>query len=242
MSTDRPDTTESPYTVDAGHVQVELSFVDYTFDKRNDDNATSHTVSVAPVLVKIGLLNSVDLQLGVDPYTTSRVTDRATDTTETLDGFGDTVVRLKINLLGNDSGDVAFALMPVVKFPTASDELGNDDLEYGLIAPLTLVLGNDWSLALMGEIDVVRDPDDTRYVVDFLHTASVARPLFGEVGAFLEYAGFANLNGAEDYRAYLNSGVTYALTSDVQLDAGVRLGLTRAADDLGVFAGISLRF
>lgn len=30
MSTDRPDATESPYTVDAGHFQAELSFFDFS--------------------------------------------------------------------------------------------------------------------------------------------------------------------------------------------------------------------
>lgn len=29
MSTDRPDTTESPYTVDAGHFQFELDLAEY---------------------------------------------------------------------------------------------------------------------------------------------------------------------------------------------------------------------
>ncbi|MFN9973748.1 MAG: transporter, partial [Phycisphaerae bacterium] len=30
VDTDRPDTTESPHTVDAGHFQIEFSFVDYS--------------------------------------------------------------------------------------------------------------------------------------------------------------------------------------------------------------------
>ena len=33
MSTDRPDQTESPYTVDAGHFQMEMDFVKATFDR-----------------------------------------------------------------------------------------------------------------------------------------------------------------------------------------------------------------
>ena len=33
MSTDRPDTTESAYTVDAGHYQIEMSFFDYGRDR-----------------------------------------------------------------------------------------------------------------------------------------------------------------------------------------------------------------
>src|SRR4051812_24541556 len=32
LNTDRPDVTESPFTVDAGHFQTELSFVEYTYD------------------------------------------------------------------------------------------------------------------------------------------------------------------------------------------------------------------
>jgi hypothetical protein len=242
MSTDRPDTTESPYTVDAGHFQVELSFVDYTLDKRNGEGETTHALSVAPVLFKAGLLNNVDVQFGLEPYTLVRVKDRAADDSDSFSGFGDTLIRLKVNLLGNDSGDVAFALMPYVKLPTASDELGNDDVEYGLIAPLALALPGEFSLSLMGELDIVRDPDDERYTLDLVHTVSIGHALIGELNGYIEYAGFANLNGADDYRGYLDAGVTYALNQDVQLDAGVRLGLTRAADDLGVFAGVSFRF
>ena len=60
LSADRPDTTESAYTVDAGHAQIELSFVDYTYDHRNDAGQTVHSVAVAPLLLKLGLLNNVD--------------------------------------------------------------------------------------------------------------------------------------------------------------------------------------
>jgi len=32
MTTDRPDVTQSPYTIDAGHLQIELSLIEYTRD------------------------------------------------------------------------------------------------------------------------------------------------------------------------------------------------------------------
>jgi hypothetical protein len=242
MSTDRPDMTESPYTVDAGHVQVELSFADWTYDHRNADEQTVRTLAVAPMLLKVGLLNDVDLQVGLDPYTRQRTTDRATDTSETSDGFGDTAVRLKVNLWGNDAGEAALALMPFVKLPTAPDDLGNGEVEGGLIVPFAIALPNEFALGLMGEVDINRSAANDRYVVDFVHTATLGRPLVGELGAFIEYAGFLNLNGDEDYRGYFNTGLTYALTPDVQFDAGARVGLTEAADDFGVFAGVSLRY
>lgn len=246
LSTDRPDTTESPYTVDAGHVQVELSFVDYTTDRNNDEPDTRESLAVAPMLLKIGLLNNADLQIGVDPYLWERSEDRPTGASNSVDGFGDILLRLKVNLWGNDAasdaGDTAFAVMPFITFPTAGDELGSGNIEGGVILPLAVALPGEFSLGVMAEIDFIRSAADDRHVVDFVHTMTLARPLLGELAGYIEYAGFMNFNGDEDYRGFFDTGLTYALTADVQLDAGIRVGLTEAADDFGVFVGLSLRF
>jgi hypothetical protein len=126
MSTDRPDTTESPYTVDAGHVQIESSFVDYTRDGGGDFEGWS----VLPTNLKIGLTNNMDLQLAFEPYVREEFEG------EDVDGFGATQLRLKINLWGNDGGDTAFAIMPFVQFPTSDDDFGvTDHIEGGVIFP-----------------------------------------------------------------------------------------------------------
>lgn len=242
MSTDRPDTTESPYTVDAGRFQVELSFADFTYDRHSDDAQTVRSIAIAPVLLKAGLLHNVDIQLGIDPYTHERSTDRATDSTDTTEGFGDTVVRLKVNLWGNDGGDTAMAIMPFITFPTASDDSGNSDIEGGLIFPFAVSLPNDFSLGLMAELDFNRSANEDRHVIEFVHTITLGHPLMGELSGYIEYAGFASLSGEDDYRGYLDTGLTYALSPDMVLDAGVRIGLTQAADDAGIFAGMSFRF
>jgi hypothetical protein len=36
--------------------------------------------------------------------------------------------------------------------------------------------------------------------------------------------------------------VTYAVTDDIQLDAGVNIGVTRSAEDINPFLGVSWRF
>src|SRR5215208_5769920 len=38
LSTDRPDKTESPYTVDAGHVQIEMDLASYSYDRHNPEH------------------------------------------------------------------------------------------------------------------------------------------------------------------------------------------------------------
>src|SRR5262245_65062609 len=52
MDTDRPDTTESPHTVDAGHVQAELSFADVTTD--SESGTPNRSWQVAPLLLRVG--------------------------------------------------------------------------------------------------------------------------------------------------------------------------------------------
>jgi hypothetical protein len=113
----------------------------------------------------------------------------------------------------------------------------------GLIFPLTVRLPEDFSLTMMAELDVNHsDSQGGREVLDLLHSASLSHNLLGPVDGYVEYAAFANFNRDHHYAGYLDFGLLLAISKDVQLDGGMRVGLTQAADDLGVFAGLSLRY
>ncbi len=230
MSADRPDFTESPYTVDAGAVQIELSFIDYA--KRGDDEAWT----VAPANVKLGLLNDVDLQLVFDPYI------NADDGMETREGFGDIQLRLKMNLWGNDGGDTAFAFMPFIRIPTASDDLGSDHVEGGLIFPFATDLAEGVGLGLMFETDFVYDEMDDGYDTEFIGTGVLGFDVTDELGLYVEGIGIASTDADVDFRGILGVGATYGLTENMVLDAGTNIGLTGDADDVSVFTGITVRF
>ncbi len=242
MSTDRPDTTESPYTVDAGHIQLELSFADYWSDNGSGDSPSSHGFAAAPMLIKVGLFNDVDLQLGFDPYTRETTDDALGQGSNTIDGFGDIVARLKVNLWGNDGGTTAFAIMPFIEFPTASGDAGTGSVAGGLIAVLGVELPYEFSSAFMVEFDFNTNEIDRPYFDDLVLTATVGRTIVGDLDGYLEYAGFIDLDGDGGYEDYFDAGLTYGLSPDIQLDWGVRIGLAEAAVDLGIFAGISVRF
>ncbi len=68
LSPDRPDKTESPYTLDAGHFMLEMDFANYTHDQ--SDGTTTKAWNVAPFNIKAGLFNHVDLQFVFDDYLT----------------------------------------------------------------------------------------------------------------------------------------------------------------------------
>ena len=46
LSPDRPDKTESPYTLDAGHFMLEMDFANFTYDK--SDGTTTKAWNIAP--------------------------------------------------------------------------------------------------------------------------------------------------------------------------------------------------
>jgi hypothetical protein len=239
MSTDRPDTTESPYTVDAGHFQVELSLVDYAHN--DDEGVHSEALGVLPSNIKAGLLNNVDIQFVFTPY--ERVRTKSAGATDIAEGFSDdSQIRLKINLWGNDSGDTAFALMPFIKFPTGSKDLSNDHVEGGLIVPLAISLPNEFSLGLMAEVDVVYNESSDDYGIDFVHTATVSHSIVGNLSGYVEYIGIAPHDTGATYQAIASGGLTYALTDNWIVDCGATVGLSDGADDFTLFVGTSFRY
>jgi len=244
MSTDRPDKTESAYTVDAGHFQMEMDLVSYLYDRYNSDHANRRVeaFAVAPVNLKVGLLNQVDFQLILQTWNHVRTRDRDAGTTTAQQGFGDTLMRLKWNLWGNDGGDTALALMPYLKLPTSQDDLGNDSVEGGFIVPLAISLPGGWGMGLMTQVDIVRDGDDSGYHSEFVNTITLSHAIVGDLGGYVEFFSAVSTERGAGWVGTVDLGLTYALTEDIQLDAGINIGVTRAADDLNPFVGLSWRF
>jgi len=231
LSADRPDTTESPYTVDAGVVQLEMSFFDYA------KNGGEDVWTIAPFNLKLGLTHTMDLQLVLDPYVSVDREGASDD-----DGLGDTQIRLKINLWGNDREGDALAFMPYIKLPTAADDIGNDKVEGGLIFPYATDLAEGVGLGLMFETDFVYDEQDDAYDTEFVFTGVLGFEVTEEIGWFAELIGVLTTDADAENRALFGTGLTCALREDVVLDAGVNIGLTGDADDVNVFSGITVRF
>jgi hypothetical protein len=244
MSTDRPDKTESPYTVDAGHFQLEMDLVNYGYDRHNvlRDHSVSDVLAIAPFNFKVGLCNNVDLQFVVPTYNIARVRDRRTRERNTENGFGDFVLRSKVNLWGNDGGDTAFGLMPYVKFPTASRNLGNEAYEGGLIAPLAVALPAGWGMGVMTQVDINEDGDGSGHHPEFINSITFAHDIVGDLSGYVEFFSVVSTDDDADWIGTVDVGLTYGLTENIQLDAGINIGVTRSADDWNPFIGISWRF
>ena len=244
MSTDRPDKTESPFTVDAGHFQVEADILSYAYDRHNTDfsNTRVESVSIAPVNLKAGLCNNVDFQLVIETYTSVRAHDVSSGAVQKNRGFGDIIPRVKWNIWGNDGGATALALMPFVKVPTNQDDLGNNSVEGGVIIPFAAQLPYDWGIGLMTEFDFNRDSVRSGHHAEFIHSITFSHEIVDNLAGYVEFFSLVSAETGSDWVGTVDIGITYALSEDIQLDGGVNIGVTRSADDINPFLGISWRF
>ena len=76
-------------------------------------------------------------------------------------------------------------------------------------------------------------------------TAAVGHDFTDRLGGYVEYVGvWAPADDSDDhYHPFFSAGLTYALSDDVQLDAGFVVPLEGDVDDAWrVFTGVSIRF
>lgn len=244
LATDRPDVTESPNTVDAGHVQLEMDIVNYTRDRAMTGEAgpaTTSRVGFAPVMLKLGLRHNVDVHVFVEAYGTQ--TQRMPSLGRTLHwrGVGDLGLRVKVNLWGNDGGTTALAAMPYVAL-SRTETPGPRQLAAGLVFPFGAELGGGFEFGAMAQFDVQRLGQGEPYDLSSLFTATVGRTITGGFGAFVELVGTNSLTSRQPYVALANGGVSLQVSRDLKFDGGMAVGLSGAADDLRPFLGLSARY
>ncbi len=235
MTTDRPDATESPFTIEPGHVQLEMDVFSYARDRVSGD--LTEEWEAAPFNVRVGLTPNFEAGIFVAPF--RRVTERpAGGPRSHLSGAGDTTLRAKLNLGGNDGGNFAWGLMADLKLPTARRGLGNRKFEGALTLPVAFELGGGWGGAAMTAVELTYT-DAARYRPTWINTVTVGRDLTEKIGGFLELTSAA---GDGPHVATFNCGLTRSLSANAQLDCGVNVGLSRSAPDVLWFAGLARRF
>ena len=242
LSTDRPDQTESPYTVDAGHFQVEMDLVNAVLDHDLSSGGDLRTTGWGTSLnLKAGLSNNVDIQFVLDPFVSSRLEDRAAHATDRASGFGDIQTRVKINLWGNDGGATALCLMPFVKWPLASSRLRNGRTEGGVIVPLAVGLPRGWASTVMTELDLVSN-GGSGYDTEFVNSITFSHDIAGRLSGYVEYFSVVSRAPNTEWQGQADVGFTASMSDNAALDFGCNFGATGSAPDFSPFVGVSLRY
>ena len=240
MITDRPDQTESSYTVDAGHIQFEVDFFNYTHDR--DDGVITESLVAPSINFKVGLLNNMDVQFVLDAYVHERINEPGPGPAQTAQGIGDFQTRLKLNLWGNDGGVTALAMMPFVKWPTAHSSVGNGAYEGGVIFPFSINTSDRFGFVVMTEFDILQNEANDNYHGDFINSVTFGGDITEHIGGYVEFFTVVSTEQDSEWQGQFDFGITYSFNEGARLDLGVNIGLTDSAPDWQPFFGGSFRF
>jgi hypothetical protein len=106
-----------------------------------------------------------------------------------------------------------------------------------VILPVSFELPAGWSLSAMTEWDLVRNRTDSGYDHLWVNSASFSHAIAGPVEGFLELV--SQVGGPPIVT--FNGGLTWGVGDNLQFDIGANFALTRAADDMLLFAGFAWR-
>jgi hypothetical protein len=243
MTTDRPDITEVPFTVDAGHIQIESTVFGYARARADLQGAESDIYELAYTNVRLGLTNDVELSVIWQPY---GLIDPQGDIEANASGVGAIDLRLKANLWGNDNFEKigsAFALLPFAVVPTDADNgISLAEAEGGIAAFLQVKLPDKLEFGMNAAIAAVADEVRTGYHAEYPISASLSYEWTAKLGTYVEVAAVLGLDDPRGDLYLAGAGWTYAASDNLQLDGGINFGFAAPAARYNPFVGLSMRF
>ncbi len=232
IATDRPDFTESSTTVGAGVGQIEMG---YTYTRNADENLRGH--SWGEPLLRVGVYADwLELRAALAP-----VTEVVGGAGGRQSGVEDLYLGVKLGLTSQSEWLPELAIVPQMTVPTGTSNFTTDHTLPGC----NVLYGWDVTdfVSTAGSTQVNRAVDGNDTYVEWAQSWTIGLALADDVGFYTEW--FALLPDQSSRVAsehYLNGGLTWQPTSDIQFDVRLGTGLNEAAADFFGGVGVSLRF
>ncbi|MBY8822834.1 transporter [Sphingomonas colocasiae] len=237
---DRPGLGTPACTLDAGRVVVELGLGDWTHDRTGP--MRTDTILAGDALIRIGLNDTLEAQIGWTGYGRVRTRDMAAGTIDNASGTGDVTLALRRNFINPDGSGVSIAAMPYATLPSGGKAIGAGDWGAGLLVPMSFDLGGV-SLALSPEIDAAVDSDGKGRHLGYGSVVGLEFSLTDALSTSTEISIHRDDDPAghtTEALAGLSAG--WQPSKDLQFDIGLNIGLNATSPDTELYFGIARRF
>jgi hypothetical protein len=238
---DRPNVTNGPYTVDPGHWQLEVGLFEYTRDRYNSDGVRLDSFAAGDTNIRLGLTSYAEVDFLFTAYTCILTTDKVTGIHSQQSGFSDLTVRSKINLFGDDGGFFAIGLIPSLTLPSGADGIGGRGFAGGVGLPVQFNLPADFQLGMEGTVQTIHEPGGGSHF-DYLNSVSLTHPITKKLSTYVEFATDISTAAHSSWIGTVDTALVYQPVNNWELDAGVNIGVTKAANDLFTFIGAAWRY
>jgi hypothetical protein len=249
ISTDRPSFTPANTVVPRGRLQFESG---YTFTHDLTDSTRIRTHDLPELAMRAGITDRVEFRTFWLGQTESREISRIDGTTRIVSGPSDMEIGFKTQLITSDRDRrwlPVTALITSVYAPTG----GDSPFSSGTVDPYVNLLYG-WSLTeslrLAGSVGYQSMRDRNRSDLApadryerFNHSLITYYSFAPRATLYYEWYGFTYTNGADNRAThFMDGGLLYRPTPNIQLDARVGFGLGDRPDDLFTGVGLSVRF
>lgn len=242
-----PLITDDAGTVEVGKLEIELNN-GYSHDSEHEEGVKVRgDVFDSELKLTTGLYQDLGIALAV-PYVFSDRTKEDGNLVDDVEGFGDMTLEVKYRFL--ELGGIDFTLKPYVLIPTGRYNVG---LSEGRWQPgVTLIATrefDDGNYALHANLGYEYHHYRTEEMRDGNRNNLWSGSLAGEARLLPGLIGVADFGlattqdkGTDTLTSYALTGLRYEVNEHLDLDAGVKFGLTRPEDDLAVLYGLVLKF
>jgi hypothetical protein len=238
---DRPGIGTPACTMAPGQFSLEVGLGDWTLER--DGSQRQDTFIVGDALLRYGLADHAEVQIGWSMWGNARMRDSALGLVDHHNGSGDVTLALRRNLASPDGSGFSLAVMPYVSVPTGHHEIGGGDWGAGALVPMSYELSDTWSLSSTTEFDAAVDEDGDGRHFAMAETVGATAALSEAVSATAEYQILSDKD-PEGHTVQHLAGLSlgWQPQDDLQLDLGANAGLDHDAADVEVYVGISRRF
>lgn len=243
-----PLATDDAGTVDVGNVEIEMNS-SYGYDKETTNGVTTRTNVVdGEVKITTGLYQDLGISLAI-PYLfhgRSHESDGTSTAVSNSDGFGDMTLEVKykfIELAGINLAIKPSILMPTGKYSNGLSE-GRWQLGGTLIATKEFDDGKYALHANFGyEYHHYREDDGSQrrnlWAGSIAGEAEVAKGLF----AVADFGLATNPDkSSKELPVYALTGLRYEINEHLDIDTGIKFGLTKPETDVTALYGLVLKF
>ncbi|WP_299337850.1 transporter [uncultured Psychroserpens sp.] len=231
LVTDRPDATESPTTITPGFVQVETGAFYESFE---DNSIKFETYTYNTTLVRLGLLDNLEFRVGWD-FVEGRTSVNGNRLNDVASGFNPLLLGTKIAISEEKGWRPEIGVLGHIYLPfTAGEDYRPETTGVDFIFSFAHTLSEKSSLGYnLG----ARWQDDSPEAA-YLYSLSYGYSISDTLGTYLEVYG--NLPEDSKSNHLWNTGLTYLISNNVQLDATIGTSITEG-QDLLLSAGVSFR-
>jgi hypothetical protein len=240
LVTDRPDQTESTVVVPRGFFQLEGGWV-HTAD--DEDEVTERSDDIGNLLLRIGIFEKVELRLGWNGFTSRD--RRAASIEERQEGLRDADIGAKIRLADQRGSRPTVAFLGALVLPIGDDELTSSRFDPSFRFAFAHDLSDRsvfaYNLGMVWESEA-DDDGERKLLSSGIYTLVSGFAITDRVATFVELYGSIPATASGTPSNSFDGGFVWRVRPNLQLDSAAGVGLSSAAADWFVGAGLSVRF